>query len=121
MKKLYKAIFYSGLFCTTAFSIQSCGDAFDYPEWQIIDEKQSDNSSSGDVELGDVSVEVLEGEMRTAMGLAIDFATHKYQYQRSTNIDVFAGYFTVSKSKFDFGQPLCDTMVVQNRIYFWIP
>lgn len=117
MKKRYKSIFYSGLFCLTAFSISSCGDAFDYPAWQIIDDKQSDSSSGSDVELGDVSVEVLEGEMRAAMGLAIDFASHKYQYQRSTNIDVFAGYFTVSKSKFDFGQPLYHTYYYPNEYY----
>lgn len=75
----------------------SCGDAFDYPDWQIIDDKQSDTSGGDGIDMGDVSDEVLEGELRQAMEYVIDFREHKYQYQRNTNIDVFAGYCTVSK------------------------
>ena len=91
------------------------------PDWQIIDDKQSDTSGGDGIDMGDVSDEVLEGELRQAMEYVIDFREHKYQYQRNTNIDVFAGYCTVSKSKFDFGQPLYHTYdieVGQSRIYF---
>ena len=31
------------------------------------------------------------------------FAVHKYQYQRSFSIEVFAGYTTVVKNMFTFG------------------
>ena len=109
MKKIYKSIFFYGLLATTSLIMGSCGDAFDYPDWQIIDDKQSDTSGGDGIDMGDVSDEVLEGELRQAMEYVIDFREHKYQYQRNTNIDVFAGYCTVSKSKFDFGQPLYHT------------
>ena len=117
MKKIYKSIFFYGLLATTSLIMGSCGDAFDYPDWQIIDDKQSDTSGGDGIDMGDVSDEVLEGELRQAMEYVIDFREHKYQYQRNTNIDVFAGYCTVSKSKFDFGQPLYHTYDYPNGYY----
>lgn len=118
MKKLYKSTFFSGLLGLACLSMTSCGDAFDYPDWQIIDESQ-DESGSGDngIDKGDVSDEILVGELKKGLELAIDFDTHKYQYSRTQNIDVFAGYTTVAKSKFDFGQPLYHTYDFPNGYY----
>lgn len=61
----------------TTSLIGSCRDAFDYPDWQIIDDKQSDTSGGDGIDMGDVSDEVLEGELRQARNtrgdVAIDF------------------------------------------------
>ena len=101
----------------TCLSLGSCGDAFDYPDWQIIDDSQDTGSSEGGVDRGDVADDILEGELKVALGLAIDFDTHKYQYSRTQSIDVFAGYTTVAKSKFDYGQPLYHTYDFPNGYY----
>ena len=49
MKKIYKSIFFYGLLATTSLIMGSCGDAFDYPDWQIIDDKQSDTSGGDEL------------------------------------------------------------------------
>lgn len=115
MKKINRFKYYATI-GFLAFNFIGCGEAVDIMDSDnvIIDDEQK---KEGGVELGNVSPEVLEGELKGGIGLALDFDSHKYQYQRANNIDVFSGYFTVAKSKFDYGPALYHTYYYPNGYY----
>ena len=56
------------------------------------------------IALADVTEASMEGQLQTAMSYLIDIRMHKYQYQRSLTIDVFAGYFSQTHN-YDGRQP----------------
>ncbi|MGL4293089.1 MAG: SusD/RagB family nutrient-binding outer membrane lipoprotein [Bacteroidales bacterium] len=116
MKKLYKQILW-GFLSASLFSLSSCGDKFDLKPWEIIDDAQDQGNEEEGVNKGDVTLDVLEGELLQGLPYMLLFDAHKYQYARSQNIDVFAGYFTVSKSKFEYGGPLYYTYYYPNTYY----
>ncbi|MEG1905556.1 MAG: SusD/RagB family nutrient-binding outer membrane lipoprotein [Bacteroidales bacterium] len=113
MKNIYRS-FFKGLIGCSLMMQYGCGDKLDLHPWQIIDEKQDATDGPN---LGDVALDVLEGELAEGLPYMLFFDTHKYQYARSQNIDVFAGYMTVSKSKFEYGGPLYYTYFYPNSYY----
>lgn len=108
MKRIYNIIL-CGL---AAIALNSCGNAYDLAPWQH--KPIDDESSSEGMHKQDVETEVLEGQMKSAMGLMLNYDMHKYQYQRANSIDVYAGYFSVSNSKFQYGGPLDYTYYYPN-------
>jgi hypothetical protein len=93
------------LITSLAFNLYSCGPRIDEYPWQIIDNQGENNKEEG-MTLGDVETSTLEGELLSALSLGINFQVHNYQYQRANSIDMYAGYFTVSNSDFQYGGPL---------------
>lgn len=87
------------------FNFTSCGPAMDELPWEVIDKDEDDGPGDG-FNYADVETSTLEGNLLSAMPLLLNYAPHKYQYQRSNSIDVYAGYFTVSNSAFQYGGPL---------------
>ena len=51
------------------------------------------------------TLETLTGELQSALS-SINSAQHAYQYEFTNSVDVFAGYFTVNRSTFQYGGPL---------------
>ena len=80
----------------------SCGDKLDEYPWQVVDKGLGNAGSDGDTE-GIPTIETIEATMMTGLGEIHSFIVHKYQYQRTNSIDVFAGYTTVVKNIFTFG------------------
>lgn len=117
MKNRYKSAAFYGLLACASFNFVACGPQIDLMPWEIIDEAQNGEDGEGGISSGDVSLEVLEGELLSGLPLMLDFNTHKYQYQRANNIDVFAGYFMVAHSVFDYGRPLLHTYDFPNGYY----
>lgn len=113
MKNIYRS-FIQGLIGCSLFMQYGCGDKLNLHPWQIIDDLQDVTDGPN---LGDVSLDVLEGELAEGLPYMLYFDTHKYQYARSQNVDVFAGYMTVSKSKFEYGGPLYYTYFYPNSYY----
>ncbi len=89
----------------------ACDDRFqeEYP-WMIGRQEEMDNSNEEGA--GATDITVLEKELRGAIPYMISYTKggswqpHAYQYQRSNNIDNYAGYWTTTKSTFAFGGPL---------------
>ena len=89
----------------------ACGDQFqeEYP-WMIGRQEDMDNTNEEGA--GATDITVLEKELRGAIPYMISYTKggswmpHAYQYQRSNNIDNYAGYWTTTKSTFAFGGPL---------------
>lgn len=81
-----------------------CGDKLDEYPWQVVDKGLGNAGSDGDTE-GIPTIETIEQTLMTGLREIQSFSNppHKYQYQRSTSIDVFAGYMTVVKNIFTFG------------------
>lgn len=103
-----------------ALGLASCGDQLkDYP-WMIPD----NNTESEDTEGGVVTMDVIEGEMKTCIPFMLNYSheptgtwqPHKYQYYRSNAIDNYAGYWTVTKANFAFG-PALPTLYTDNNGY----
>lgn len=115
MKKTYKP-FLIGLMSVSLFAQYGCGDKLELKPWEIIDDAQDQGGDDG-VNKGDVTLDVLEAELLQGLPYMLLFDAHKYQYARSQNVDVFAGYFTVSKSKFEYGGPLYYTYYYPNTYY----
>lgn len=110
-KKIYLIGF---LVAESLFSIgflASCGDRFqeEYP-WMIGRQEDMDNSNEEGA--GATDITVLEKELRGAIPQMLGYTKggswqpHAYQYERSNNIDNYAGYWTTTKSTFAFGGPL---------------
>lgn len=110
MKKIYNIVL-SFLFVAM---IVSCGDTYDLAPWQYPAIKEEGGNGNQGVHKQDVETEVLEGQLLSAMSLLINYDMHKYQYQRANSIDVFAGYFTVSNSDFQYGGALPYTYYYPN-------
>lgn len=90
-----------------------CGDRFQEElPWMVGSQDQMDNDD--DKGLGATDITVLEKELRGAIPFMLNYsheptgtwAPHKYQYQRSNNVDNYAGYWTTSKGTFTFGGPM---------------
>ena len=89
----------------------ACGDQFqeEYP-WMIGRQEDMDNTNEEGA--GATDITVLEKELRGAIPYMISYTKggswqpHAYQYQRSSSIDNYAGYWTTTKSTFAFGGPL---------------
>ncbi|MEG2151449.1 MAG: SusD/RagB family nutrient-binding outer membrane lipoprotein, partial [Bacteroidaceae bacterium] len=115
MKNRYKSI----AFCiaTMSLSFIACGPQNDLLPWEIIDESQNGGESGGGISGGDVSLEVMEGEMLSGLAYILNYDTHKYQYLRANSIDVFSGYFMVPHSVFEYGKPLLHTYDFPNGYY----
>ena len=88
--KFIYSIAFVGLLGLTA---TSCGDKTDDFPWQIVNKNDSDLSQ----------IDIIEASLMTGLREIQSFEVHKYQYQRTNSIDVFAGYTTVCKSNFTFG------------------
>ncbi len=52
-----------------------------------------------------------------ALSYAIPFYQHGYQYTNTNSVDVFAGYYTVNRSTFQYGSPLPFTYSWPNDYY----
>lgn len=116
MKKIYKKATNILLFSFILVGYISCGPKADLLENQVLPEPEEgtgDNSNS----FGDVPTENLEGQLQSGISLAIDFSSHKYQYQRSNSVDVFSGYFSVSNSDFQYGGRLPYIYYYPNTYY----
>ncbi|MDE6119718.1 MAG: SusD/RagB family nutrient-binding outer membrane lipoprotein, partial [Muribaculaceae bacterium] len=90
-----------------------CGDRFQEElPWMVGSQDQMDNDDEDG--LGAKDITVLEKELRGAIPFMLNYsheptgtwAPHKYQYQRSNNVDNYAGYWTTSKGTFTFGGPM---------------
>lgn len=89
----------------------ACGDQFqeEYP-WMIGRQEDMDNTNEEGA--GATDINVLEQELRGAIPYMISYTKggswmpHAYQYQRSNNIDNYAGYWTTTKGTFAFGGAL---------------
>lgn len=92
-------------------SVASCGDKIDEYPWQIVDKGTGTGSGDSDTS-GAPTIETLESTLMTGLRELQGFAVHKYQYQRTNTIDVFAGYLGVSQNQFTFGGPLPSTYSV---------
>ena len=74
--------------------------------------RQEDMDNTNEEGAGATDITVLEKELRGAIPYMISYTKggswmpHAYQYQRSNNIDNYAGYWTTTKSTFAFGGPL---------------
>lgn len=112
MKLMNKSIsIFGSLFI--AASLFSCGPKQELKMWQIVDESQ-DVTNSGE---GTVELSVLQGELMTALGNAIEFGQHAYQYTNTNSVDVFAGYISPNRSTFQYGEPLPFTYSWPNTYY----
>lgn len=107
-----------------ALGMASCGDQLkDYP-WMIPSNNDGGDDSEGSV----VTMDVIEGEMKTCIPFMLNYsheptgtwAPHKYQYQRSNSVDNYAGYWTVTKANFAFG-PALPTLYTDNNGYLGGP
>lgn len=108
MKKRYiYAVALSGLLGLT---VAGCGDKLDEYPWQVVDKSMGSAGEDGETD-GIPSIETIEATMMDGLRQIQSFANppHKYQYQRSTSIDAFAGYMTVTKNIFTFGGPYTTT------------
>jgi len=87
--------------------LTSCGDKFmeEYP-WMVG--RQEDQSEVDEDGLGKTDITVLEGELKGAIPTMLYYISkgHEYQYQRANSIDNYAGYWTTSQNKFEFGGAL---------------
>ncbi len=113
--KMRKTIYAIGFFVVeSVFSVglfTSCGDRFqeEYP-WMIGRQEDMDNANEEGA--GATDITVLEQELRGAIPYMISYTKggswqpHAYQYQRSNNIDNYAGYWTTTKGTFAFGGAL---------------
>lgn len=117
MKNKYKSVVFYSLLAAASWNFTACGPQNDLMPWEIIDEKQDEGGSDGGIAPGDVSLEVLEGELLAGLPHMLNYDAHKYQYQRANNIDVFAGYFMVAHTVFDYGKPLLNTYDFPNGYY----
>ena len=63
------------------------------------------------------SITTVTEELKSALSDAISFAAHEYQYTNTNSVDVFAGYFTVNRSTFQYGGPLLFTYYWPNDYY----
>ena len=63
------------------------------------------------------SITTVTEELKSALSDAISFAAHEYQYTNTNSVDVFAGYFTVNRSTFQYGGPLPFTYSWPNDYY----
>lgn len=115
MKKIYKLLFAYFLPGVVALNMISCMPKYDdLNEWEVVDDLQSSEKDEEGVNLGDVSDEILIGELKQGLDYVIDSREHKYQYQRANSIDMYAGYGTVSKSVFEYGGALMHTYYYPN-------
>ncbi len=105
MRKIFIPIFATMLTLTLLPGFIACGPAMDELPWEVIDEDEKDGPDEG-FNYADVETSTLEGNLLSAMPLLLNYAPHKYQYQQANSIDVYAGYFTVSNSAFQYGGPL---------------
>lgn len=112
MNKIYKYLIISIISISLSLNFTACGPKTDVQLWEVLDEK--DNSGDTEASLADVETSTLEGNLLSAMPLLLNYNTHKYQYQRSNSIDVYAGYFTVSNSAFQYGPALPYTYYYPN-------
>jgi hypothetical protein len=105
MKNLLSYFTIASLIFSLAFQFTACGPAMDELPWELIDQDEDKGPGEG-FNYADVETSTLEGNLLSAMPLLLNYAPHKYQYQRANSIDVYAGYFTVSNSAFQYGGPL---------------
>lgn len=116
MKKIYKRATNLLLFSFILVGYISCGPKADLLENQVLPEPEEGTGENTD-SYGDVPTENLEGQLQSGISLAIDFSSHKYQYQRSNSVDVFSGYFGVSNSDFQYGGRLPYIYYYPNTYY----
>ena len=82
----------------------ACEDVNYGPQAGEINDGTDKSGYGSNVALADVTEASMEGQLQTAMDYLIDIRMHKYQYQRSLSIDVFAGYFSQTHN-YDGRQP----------------
>ena len=93
-----------------AGSLFSCGPKQELQLWQIDIVQGDENATEV------TTLETLTGELQSALS-SINSAQHAYQYEFTNSVDVFAGYFTVNRSTFQYGGPLPFTYSWPNDYY----
>lgn len=104
MKKTLRYFLMTVITGSLAFSFTACGPKSEIQLWEVIDEDEGSGPSEG-FNYADVETSTLEGNLLSAMPRLLNYNAHKYQYQRANSIDIYAGYFTVSNSAFQYGGP----------------
>lgn len=125
-KKILSACLF-GACAAMSLAFTSCGDQFqeEYP-WMVG--RQEEVSNEDDDGEGARNMDILERELRGAIGYMINYTNgtgdswtpHAYQYNRTNNIDEYAGYWTIAKSNFAFG-PALATLYTDNHGYMGGP
>jgi len=118
MNKIFSKLTLLAVASVAAMSVASCGDELKPYPW-IVDDPNKDNP-----ELEDVTMDVIEGEMRSGIPFMLNYsheptgswAPHKYQYYRANSIDNYAGYWTTTKANFAFG-PALPTLYFERNAY----
>lgn len=109
MKRIIRNIALCGF---VSLAVAGCGDKYYLAPWESAVTKNDSTSESTHKQ--DEETSVMEGQLLSAMPLLVNYEVHKYQYQRANSIDVYAGYFTVSNSDFQYGGPLPYTYYYPN-------
>ncbi|MEG2163664.1 MAG: SusD/RagB family nutrient-binding outer membrane lipoprotein [Bacteroidales bacterium] len=109
MKLTYKSVSLFGSLLVAA-SLFSCGPKQDLKMWEFVDKTQDVTNSGG----GSVELPVLQGELMSALGIAIDYEVHAYQYTNTNSVDAFSGYVSACRSTFQYGEPLPHTYSYPN-------
>lgn len=111
MKK--RSIYAVALFGLLGLTVAGCGDKTDEYPWQVVDKSEGTGSGEDGGNSGAPTIETLEATLMSGLREIQSFDNHKYQYQRTNSIDVFAGYTTVSQNQFTFGGALPSTYSTQ--------
>lgn len=94
-------------------ALPSCGSSeLDNYPWHAPRDKEKDNTDLEKRE--ELTAELIAKEMKASMNHVITTQVHNYQYQRANNVDVYAGYWTVTQNKFLFGGALPTTYTFPN-------
>lgn len=94
-------------------ALPSCGSSeLDNYPWHAPRDKEKDNTDLEKRE--ELTAELVAKEMKSSMNHVITTQVHNYQYQRANNVDVYAGYWTVTQNKFLFGGALPTTYTFPN-------
>ncbi len=123
MKKISLFTYMAVAAAALSIAMTSCGDELKPYPWAP---DNTDTSGDGEGE-GARYMESLELELRGAIPSMLNYrktdggwAYHEYQYQRSNNIDNYAGYWTYTKNNFQFG-PAFPTLYTDDNGYLGGP
>ena len=115
MKINYKILLASYMLSMTlGLTFTGCAEKWDEYPWLVWDSDTIDHESEDG--LGKTDINVLEGELKGAIPLMLQYGTHAYQYERTNSIDNYAGYWTTSQNNFAFGGALPALYTYPNEI-----
>lgn len=91
--------------------LSSCGSSeLDNYSWNYPRDPEKPSTE----EPVEMTAELIAKEMKPGMNHVITTQVHNYQYQRANNVDVYAGYWTVTQNKFLYGGALPTTYTFPN-------